>query len=397
MTAGEEGPDTAVELSIVMPCLNEARTLGACIRKAHQFLERSGISSEIIVADNGSTDGSAELAASLGARVVSVDCRGYGAALAGGIKAARGSLVVMGDSDDSYDFSALQPLVDRLRAGDDLVLGNRYRGGIAAGAMPFLHRYVGNPLLSWWVRVVVGVPLRDVYCGLRGVRRAAIDGLDLKSSGMEFALEMIVKSKMLGMRVSEVPTTLARDGRDRPPHLNTWRDGRRSLLLFLGSMPQVPFLYPGLALILLGTVVGAVLTVRPISIARVHLDVHTLLYCGVAVLVGFQLVAYSVVLRFLMVSAGLLPARPGVPEWADRLRIEHGLGAGGGLLAAGLAALGWLLRTWEARGFGDLDPFLTMRLAIPSATAIALGVELIFAALFLSLAKWHVRTQRENR
>jgi hypothetical protein len=210
---------------------------------------------------------------------------------------------------------------------------------------------------------------------------------------MEFALEMIVKSKLLGMRISEVPTTLECDGRDRPPHLNTWRDGRRSLLLLLASKPQVPFLYPGLALMLLGYVAGMLLAVRPISIRGAHFDVHTLVYCGGAVLVGFQLVAYSVMLRFLMVAAGLLPAQPRASGWADRLRFEHGLGAGLGFVLGGLAGIGWLLRTWQAQGFGNLDPFVTSLVAIPSATAIALGFQMVFAALFLSLAKWHVRTR----
>jgi glycosyltransferase involved in cell wall biosynthesis len=230
-----------VELSIVMPCLNEVRTLAACIRKARRFLDEHGVSGEIIVADNGSTDGSVDLASSLGVRVLSVSRRGYGAALKGGIEAARGRWVIMGDSDDSYDFSALQPFLNRLRAGDDLVVGNRFRGGIAPGAMPFLHRSLGNPFFSWWVRTIVGAPLRDVYCGLRGFRREAIEHLDLQSSGMELALEMIITSTLLGMRISEVPTTLVCDGRDRPPHLNTWRDGCRGLFLLLASTPQIPF------------------------------------------------------------------------------------------------------------------------------------------------------------
>jgi len=301
--------------------------------------------------------------------------------------------VIMGDSDDSYDFSALKPFLDRLRAGDDLVVGNRFRGGIAPGAMPFLHRYLGNPFFSWWVRAIVGAPLSDVYCGLRGFRRAAVEQLELKSAGMEFALEMIVKSRLLGMRISEVPTTLACDGRDRPPHLNTWRDGRRSLLLLLASKPQVPFLYPGLALMLLGCVVGMLLALRPIAIRGVHVDVRTLVYCGGAVLVGFQLVAYSIMLRFLMVAAGLLPAPPRASGWAERLRFEHGVGAGLAFMLGGVVSIGWLLRTWQAQGSGNLDPFVTSLIAITSATAIALGFQMVFAALFLSLAKWHVRTR----
>ena len=308
MSAREDRPEKG-ELSIVMPCLNEVRTLEPCIRKAQGFLERHAISGEVIVADNGSTDGSQALAASLGARLVSAPLRGYGAALRAGFEAAQSRYVVMGDSDDSYDFSDLAGFLEKLRAGDDVVVGNRYRGGIAPGAMPALHRYVGNPLLSFFARVFFGIPLGDVYCGLRGMSRAALDRLDLQSLGMEVALEMLVKSRLLGMRVSEVPTTLARDGRGRPPHINTWRDGRRSLLLYLASMPHGLFLYPGGILLILGLIVGAFIVLRPLSLYNVHFDIHTLLYCGAAVLLGFQLISYSIVLRFLMVTAGLLPPR----------------------------------------------------------------------------------------
>lgn len=382
----------APELSIVMPCLNEARTLGSCIGKAKAFLASAGVNGEIIVADNGSTDGSQALATSLGARVVAVARRGYGAALRAGFEAANGTFLVMGDSDDSYDFSALAPFLERLRAGDDLVVGNRFRGGIAPGAMPPLHRYFGNPILSLFARIFFRVSIGDVYCGLRALRRGVFQRLDLQSSGMEFALEMIVKSKRLGLRISEVPTTLSPDGRDRAPHLNTWRDGRRSLLLYIASMPSGILLFPGLALMIAGLVLGAAITMGPVTVFGVHLDVHTLLYCSAAVLLGFQLMAYSIVLRFLMIEARLLPDEPRYQRILS-MKLEHGLAIGSVISLLGLGGVVWLLSLWDARSYGDLDPFTTMRIAIPSATAITLGLEVCLAALFMSLAKWHVRTR----
>jgi hypothetical protein len=393
MRNGTLPPASPCELSIVMPCLNEARTLEACIRKAQRFLASQDVDGEVIVADNGSTDGSRELAARLGARVVSVERRGYGAALRAGFEAARGRFVAMGDSDDSYDFSALAPFLERLRAGDELVLGNRFRGGIARGAMPRSHRYLGNPALSLFARVVFGLPVGDVYCGLRALTRDAFQRLRMQSSGMEFALEMLVKAKQLGLRISEVPTTLSVDGRDRPPHLHTWRDGRRSLLLYLASMPQGLFLHPGVVLLAVGLVAGAVIALEPLRVGGVNFDVHTLLYCGVAVVVGFQLVAQSVVLRFLMVTADLLPPQPRFMTRLARVKLEYGLGLGGLLVLAGLAGSLWALELWHRRAFGALDPFQTMRIAIPSATAITLGLQVASAALFVSLVKWPVRSR----
>jgi hypothetical protein len=387
-------PDVSLELSVVMPCLDEARTLPSCIRKARAFLEQHGVAGEVIVADNGSTDGSQAIAESLGARVVPVARRGYGAALRAGFEAARGRYVVMGDSDDSYDFAALAPFLERLRAGDELVVGNRFRGGIAPGAMPFLHRHLGNPVLSLLARLFFGVPVGDVYCGLRGLAREAFLRLDQQSTGMEFALEMVVKARLLGMRISEVPTTLSPDGRGRPPHLRTWSDGRRSLLLYLASMPRGLFLYPGLVLLLVGLVLGTTLVVRPVTIGTVHLDVHTLLYCAAAVLLGAQLVAQSVVLRFLMITARLLPPDPPFMRRLGLVRIEYGVGTGAALVAAGLAGLVYLVGLWRARSFGDLDPFFAMRVAIPSALGITLGLQVAFAALFLSLVKWQVRSRK---
>jgi hypothetical protein len=392
MMSADEAPQVSCELSVVMPCLDEVRTLESCVRKAQGFLERHGVSGEVIVADNGSTDGSRALAESLGARVVLVNRRGYGAALRAGLEVARGRYVVMGDSDDSYDFTDLHLFLERLRASDDLVVGNRFRGGIAPGAMPVLHRYLGNPTLSLIARVFFGVPVGDVYCGLRGMSRSAFDRLDMQSMGMEFALEMLVKAKMLGMAISEVPTTLSPDRRGRPPHLNAWRDGRRSLLLYLASMPQV-FLYPGIALMTVGLVVGAFLAAQPISLFGVHFDVHTLLVCGVSVVLGFQLVSHAVILRFLMVVAKVLPPQPRFMEWLSRLRLEYGLGVGMALVLGGLAGVSSLVRFWGIHGFGNLDPFPTMRTAIPSVIAIALGHQVAFASLFLALVKWQVRSR----
>ncbi len=382
------------ELSVVMPCLDEVRTLEACIRKAQLFFADAGVTGEIIVADNGSTDGSQALATRLGARVVSVTKRGYGAALLAGFAAAQGRYLVMGDSDHSYDFSALAPFLERLRAGDDLVIGNRYRGGIAPGAMPPMHRYFGNPMLSAFARIFFRVPLGDVYCGLRGLRRSAFERLELQSSGMEFALEMVVKASLLSMKISEVPTTLSPDGRGRPPHLNTWRDGRRSLLLYFSSMPSGLLLYPGILLTVLGLTAGSILAMTPITVFHVHLDVHTLLYCGAAVLLGFQLITYSIVLRFLMIAAKLIPPQPRFSRWVSRLKIEHGLGVGLALIGAGLAGVVWLLQIWQGKQFGNLDPFQTMRIAIPSAIAITLGFQVAFAALFLSLVDWQARASK---
>ena len=387
-----EGEAGAIELSVVMPCLNEVRTLGTCIGKAQGCLTRLGVAGEIIVADNGSSDGSQALAASLGARVIPVPRRGYGAALRAGFEAARGTYLVMGDSDDSYDFSSLGPFLERLRAGDDLVMGNRFRGGIAPGAMPPWHQYFGNPMLSLFARIFFRVPIGDVYCGLRGLTKATFVQLDLQSSGMEFALEMIVKARLMGLRIAEVPTTLSPDGRDRAPHLNTWRDGRRSLLLYLASMPSGFLLYPGLALMTLGVVVGARLAIGPLTVSGVHFDVHSLIYCGAAVLLGFQLAAYSVAIRFLMLTSKLLPPQMGY-GWAAGLKLEQGLGLGLAFIVAGLVGVFWLLNVWRSDAFGNLDPFVAMRIAIPSATAITLGLQVSFAALFMSLAKWQVRTR----
>ncbi|MFM7703414.1 MAG: glycosyltransferase family 2 protein, partial [Rubrivivax sp.] len=299
--------DGTPELTILMPCLNEARTLPACIGKAQAFLREQGIRGEVLIADNGSSDGSATLAQALGARVVQVPARGYGAALIAGIGAARGRHVIMGDADDSYDFGALQPFVAALRRGAQLVMGNRFRGGIAPGAMPALHRYLGNPVLSFIGRLFFQVPVRDFHCGLRGFDRQAVASLGLRCDGMEFASEMVVKASMRGLSIVEVPTTLSPDGRDRPPHLRSWRDGWRHLRFLLLFSPRWLFLYPGLALSGLGLLFLSLLASGPLVVGSISLDVHTMLYAAGATLVGVQVLSFALCAMAYGVQLGILP------------------------------------------------------------------------------------------
>jgi hypothetical protein len=379
--------DSGIGLSIVMPCLNEAGSLPECVGKAAAFLEESGIAGEVIVADNGSTDASREVAAAHGARVVPVTDRGYGAALRGGIAAARGDDIIMGDADATYDFAALAPFVAKLREGHDLVLGNRYAGGIAPGAMPFLHRYLGNPVLSLLARCFFKAPFRDVYCGLRGFKKRAAQTMDLQSRGMEFALEMVVKASLLRMRLAEVPTTLGPARSDRVSHLQTWRDGRRSLKFYLLCSPRWVFLYPGLALVLLGGLLGARILGGPAQVGRASLDVHTLLYCAASVLIGFQAVFFAVFTKMLAVTMRVLPFDPKLDSVVWRIRIEHGLLLGGVL--AGLGLLGSLqaFALWKETSFGALDPFVMMRRLIPAVFSIALGLQVVFSSVYLSMLK----------
>src|SRR6267378_7884160 len=295
------------ELTILMPCLNEAETLASCISKARAFLARSGCTGEVVIADNGSTDRSPAIAAANGARVVHVAERGYGSALLGGIRAARGKFVIMGDSDDSYDFSRLDAFVEQLRAGFQLVMGNRFRGGILPGAMPPLHRYLGNPVLTGIGRLFFKSPVGDFHCGLRAFRRDAIERLDLRTHGMEFASEMVVKATAFGLRVTEIPTTLSPDGRDRAPHLRTWRDGWRHLRFLLLYSPRWLFLYPGGLLMIIGLLVGLLLLRGPLTVGGVNFDVHTLLYAAMAVIIGFQAIVFAMFTKVFAMSEGLLP------------------------------------------------------------------------------------------
>jgi glycosyltransferase involved in cell wall biosynthesis len=374
-----------VEVSIVMPCLNEAESLGVCIEKARDALHALEISGEVIVADNGSSDGSQAIARGLGARVVDVEEKGYGSALLGGITAACGGFVIMGDADDSYDFSAIGPFVEKLRQGYDLVMGNRFAGGIRPGAMPALHRYLGNPVLSQIGRLFFSSPVGDFHCGLRGFRKAAIERLDLRTTGMEFASEMIVKATLMDLRITEVPTTLSPARRTRQPHLRTWRDGWRHLRFLLLYSPRWLFLYPGAFLMLAGLVVGGWLIPGPRRIVGVGFDVHTLLYAAGAIIIGFQSVVFAFFTKIFAISEGLLPEDPRLTKAFKYITLETGLAAGSLLVVAGLAGSVYSFLHWSLGSFGPLDTSHTLRIVIPSLTALMLGSEVILSSFFLSV------------
>jgi hypothetical protein len=369
----------------VMPCLNERATVGACVKRALDAMERHGIRGEVIVADNGSTDGSREIAAALGARVVPIETRGYGSALRGGIAAARGRFVLMGDADDSYDFGQLDAFVGKLRDGYDLVMGNRFQGGILPGAMPPLHRYLGNPVLTGIGRLFFKSPVGDFHCGLRAFRKDAIERLDLRTSGMEFASEMVVKATAFGLRVTEIPTTLSPDGRDRAPHLRTWRDGWRHLRFLLLYSPRWLFLYPGIALFALGAVVSALLAPGPRMIGSVEFDVNTMLFAAMAILIGFQSIVFAMFTKVFAISEGLLPEDARL-SWLFRyVTLETGLVAGVLLILAGTGAWVLGLEYWRSHQFGPLDPEKALRMVIPGVVFFTLGFQVILSSFFLSV------------
>lgn len=373
------------ELSVVMPCLNEAETLEVCIEKAMRSMRESGIQGEVVIADNGSTDGSQEIALRMGARVINVVAKGYGNALMGGIAAARGKYVIMGDADDSYDFENLLPFAEKLREGYALVMGNRFKGGIKPNAMPPLHKYLGNPVLTAIGRILFKSPCGDFHCGLRGFSKDAITQLDLQTTGMEFASEMVVKATLHRMRITEVPTVLSPDGRSRPPHLRSWRDGWRHLRFLMLYSPRWLFLYPGLLLMLAGGLVGLWLLPGPEVIAGISLDVHTLLYAALAVIAGFQAVFFATFTKVFAISEGLLPHDPRVHSFSRSVTLEKGLVTGATVLLLGIAGTIYAFSSWGARSFGVLDPSETLRTVIPSVTAIALGFEVMLSSLFLSV------------
>jgi glycosyltransferase involved in cell wall biosynthesis len=373
------------ELSIVMPCLNEAQTVGRCVTKALAYLELYNIDGEVIVADNGSTDGSQTIAASLGARVVPVAARGYGSALRAGIAAARGSFVIMGDSDDSYDFSALQPFVEKLRDGYDLVLGNRFRGGIAPGAMPTLHKFFGNPMLTFIGRALYHSPSQDFYCGLRGFRRDPILSLELDSTGMEFALEMIVKATIRHLRIAEVPTILSVDGRGRPSHLRSWRDGWRSLRLFLLLSPRGLFLYPGAVIYLLGLAGTLLLFTGDVPIGRLVFAEHTMVITAAMINIGFQAMLFWAFAKVIAIQRGLLLYDAVFERFRRAMPLERGLGLGAAFILLGVAAFIAAVAHWSDVGFGQLPRGTAMRLAIASSTSLVLGTQMLYASFFLYL------------
>ncbi len=374
-----------MELSIVMPCLNEALTLEICIRKALSFLEKYQVKGEVIIADNGSTDGSQLIAQKAGAVVVDVKEKGYGSALMGGIQAAQGSYIIMGDSDDSYDFENLMPFVEKLREGYELVMGNRFKGGVKPGAMPFLHKYLGNPVLSFIGRLFFNIPVKDFHCGLRGFKKEAAMRMDLRTTGMEFASEMVVKASLYKMKITEVPTTLSPDGRGRPPHLRTWRDGWRHLRFLLMYSPKWLFLMPGFFLILLGAILTGALITGPVQIAAVRLDVHTLLYAAGMIIVGFQSIVFFTFSKMFAYGSGLYPEDKDVMKIINSFNLEKGLITAGVLLISGLTLAINTILIWNQAGFGDLDPEFMLRRVIPATLLLVLGIQMLFYSFFFSI------------
>lgn len=373
------------ELTILMPCLNEAETLAACVIQAREFLSSSGIVGEVLIADNGSTDGSRDIARANGARVAEISQRGYGSALIGGIEAARGTYIVMGDADGSYDFGNLMPFIARLREGADLVMGNRFRGGIAKNAMPPLHRYLGNPVLSLIGRVFYPSEIKDFHCGLRSFRRDAILGLDLQTPGMEFASEMVVKATIRKLAIAEVPTTLSPDGRSRPPHLRSWHDGWRHLRFLLVYSPQWLFLNPGVVLMTLGFAGMVVLLRGPLRLGAINFDINTLLFSSLSFLLGLQAALFAVSAKVFAVTTRLIP--PGrISEYViNRFNLETSLWVGAGLTVTGILGSIYAVLFWGNKAFNKLNPDAIFRITIPSATVVAAGIQILFASFFLSV------------
>jgi glycosyltransferase involved in cell wall biosynthesis len=386
-----------IELTIVIPCLDEAETLAQVIDRAQRFLQAYDVPGEVIVADNGSKDGSIAIAIAAGARVVPIDERGYGAALRGGISAARGKFVAMGDADCSYDFMGLMPFVERLRTGVELVVGNRFLGGIGKGAMPPLHRYLGNPVLSLAGRLFFAAPIGDFHCGLRAFRRESIQSLGLSSSGMEYASEMIVKARLAGLSMAEVPATLSKDGRSRPPHLRSWRDGWRHLKVLLVFTPKWLFVYPGLALLGLGLIGFLALLPANQTFGDVRLGVHSLLFSGASILIGVQLMSFGLV-------ASLFGARErywSEGEWVQRARrmltIDKSCLVGGGMMLLGATGALLAFSSWAQTGFSDMAPDRLMRISIPSIVFAAAGLQIMLTSFLLELFVHPARDQENQR
>jgi glycosyltransferase involved in cell wall biosynthesis len=377
-----------MDLSILMPCLNEAETVATCVRKARLGLERAGVRGEVLIADNGSTDGSVAIAEKAGARVVAVKEKGYGSALRGGVEAARGKWVIMGDADDSYDFSQIEAFLEKFREGYDLVMGCRLPSGggtIAPGAMPWKNRWIGNPSLSFIGRLLFKCPARDFHCGLRGFTREAYDKMELITTGMEFASEMVIKATLKSLRITEVPITLHPDGRSRPPHLKPWRDGWRHLRFMLIYSPRWLFLMPGLGLAILGLVSGAALAVRPLQVGGIAFDTGTLAVASLFVIIGEQLVAFALFTKVFAISEGLLPQDAKFLNIFRYFSLEKGIVLGLLLLLLGLGLLGHAFWIWKEARFGNLPFGENLRRLIPAVTLIALGIQTVFSSFFLSI------------
>ena len=389
-------PTESFEVTILMPCLNEELTLGTCIKKALQFIEYNNIAGEILIADNGSTDRSIEIAQQIGARVVSITKKGYGSALHGGIKAARGKYIIMGDSDDSYNFAALLPFLIKLRAGADLVMGNRFKGGIAKGAMPFLHKYLGNPVLSFIGRLFFRIRIKDFHCGLRGFNRDRILSVKLNTTGMEFASEMIVKASLNKFRIEEVPTTLSKDGRDRKPHLRTWHDGWRHLRFLLIYSPSWLFLYPGLVFLLVGLITTPILLFAHVKIDNMHFDVHTLLYAASSIFIGAQLTSFFIFSKVYGGNNYLLPRDATYQRITKLFKLESAILIGLFLILLGITLTSQAVFTWYGTGFGNLSPSNTLRVVIPAVISLILGIQIIQTGFFISMLSIPVTTDQET-
>ena len=383
--SAEDGERKGCELSVIMPCLDEEETIAGCIEQIQRTLEENHIAGEIIVADNGSLDKSPEIARRMGVRVVSVEHKGYGSALMGGIASARGQYIVIGDADGSYDFTQIPRFLEKLRTGYQLVMGNRFAGGIQPGAMPALHRYLGNPLLTAIGRLFFRSKCHDFYCGLRGFTRTAYESLTLRTTGMEFASEMVVKASLFSLPVCEVPTTLSPDRRGGKSHLRTWHDGFRHLRFLLLYSPRWLFLYPGLGLLLVGFATAAWLLPSPRRIGHSVLDIHTLLYGAVAILTGSQAVIFAFFTKVFGMTEGLLPEDPRLTRFFRVLTLERGLLVGAILLLGGVAVATYSAYLWSRAGFGPMNPLVLVRLVTAALVLITLGVEIVLASFFLSI------------
>jgi glycosyltransferase involved in cell wall biosynthesis len=372
-------------ITIILPCLNEAETLPRCIQKSQKSISKSGFSGEVLVSDNGSTDGSQQIAISMGARLVEVEEKGYGAALLGAIGEANSDYIVMGDADDSYALDDIEEFIKKLDDGYDLVMGNRFLGGIEPGAMPWLHKHVGNPLLSWLGRLLFKVPIRDFHCGLRAFRADSILSLNLKAIGMEFASEMVVKASLNGLKIAEVPTTLKPDGRSRAPHLRTWRDGWRHLVFLLAASPRWLFLYPGIFLSNLG-LLGTLLTLTgPFNIGEIQFDLNSFLFSIGLVLVGTQTVFFGILARIFSTNFGTLPTSRSVTKFADKFSLERGIALGILLLLISLVGALGLLNHWRGNDLVGLDRDSALRVSGLVVLTSGVGIQTLFASFFASM------------
>lgn len=378
-----------MELTILMPCLNEAETLAICIRKAKKFLSENNIDGEVLISDNGSTDGSQDIAKAEGARVVSTDIKGYGSALINGTKNAYGKYVIMGDADDSYDFLHLMPFVEKLREGYDLVMGDRFAGGIEEGAMPWSHKYIGNPVLSFIGRLFYKSKIRDFHCGLRGYNRESMLNLHLQTTGMEYASEMVVKSELNGLKIAEVPTTLSKDGRSRPPHLRSFRDGWRHLKFLLMYAPNWLLLYPGFIFLILGLVLGGTIVVDKITINNINFSIHTLLYCACLIIIGLSILQMYLIVKVYAYNHNFLPKKQ--TDWNHKIREDRIIAIGAGIVILGIVLSIIAVETWKASSMGDLNAEQTMRIVIPAVLCLIVGFQSIFTGFMVGVMK--IRTE----